>query len=167
MQAELIVFRPQNPAARPQLPPETAGGGNRWRWIFRGAALALAVILLGAHVAPATCAAKATRWLGVSASGIPADCCCGADRPAGTSGDNLSDDSKGCCCPPGGPCSVTPVPGGPEAVPPEGAARAGASESPGRDVDQDLGAPSQNRGTRARCQAGDGLLFLRIGVLRI
>lgn len=162
-----MVFRQLNPAGRTQVPPETAGGGSRGLWIFRGAALALAVLLLGANVAPATCAATAIRWMGGSASGIPGDCCGGAVRPAGISGDTLSDDSEGCCCPPGGPCSVTRDPGGPEAAPPEGAARAGVPESPGRDVDQNLGSPRQNLGTPAQCQAKNGQHFLRIGVLRI
>ena len=162
-----MVFHQQNPASRTQVPPETAGGGNRSLWIFRGAALALAVLLLGANVAPATCAATAIRWMGGSASGIPGDCCGGAARPAGTAGDTLSDDSEGCCCPPSGPCSVTRDPGGPEAAPPEGASRAGVSESPGRDVGQNLGSARQNPGTPARRQAGDDPLFLRIGVLRI
>ena len=94
--------------------------------------MALAVLLLGANVAPATatCAAAATDWPGVPASGMSGDCCGGMVRPAGTPGDTLSDDSEGCCCPPGGPCSVTRDPGGPEAAPPEGASRAGVSESP-------------------------------------
>lgn len=162
-----MVFRQQNPAGRTQVPPETAGGGSRGLWIFRGAALALAVLLLGANVAPATCAATATRWLGGSASGIPGECCEGAVRPAGTAGDTLSDDSEGCCCPPSGPCSVTRDPGGPEAAPPEGAPRAGVPESPCRDGDQNLGSPRQNLGPPAQCQAKGGQLFLRIGVLRI
>ncbi len=162
-----MVFRQQPPASRTQVPPETAGGGSRGLWIFRGAALALAVLLLGANVAPATCAATAARWLGSSASGIPGDCCGGAMRGAGTSGDTLSSDSEGCCCPPGGPCSVTRDPGGPEAAPPEGAPRAGVPESPRRDGDQNLGSPRQNFGPPARCQAKDGQLFLRIGVLRV
>lgn len=162
-----MVSRQQNPASRTQVPPETAGGGNRSLWIFRGAALALVVLLLGANVAPATCAATAARWSGGSASGIPGDRCGGAARPAGTSGDTLSDDSEGCCCPPGGPCSVTRDPGGPEAAPPEGASRVGVSESPGRDVDQHLDSPRQSLGTPAWRRSEDGLLFLRIGVLRI
>ncbi|MCK6681004.1 MAG: hypothetical protein L6R30_01130 [Thermoanaerobaculia bacterium] len=162
-----MVSRQQNPASRIQVPPETAGGGNRGPWIFRGAALTLVVLLLGANVAPATCAAPWTRWLGSSASGIPGDCCGGVVRPAGTPGDTLSDGSEGCCCPPGAPCSVTRNPGGPEAAPPEGASRAGVSESPGRDVGQNLGSARQNPGTPARRQAGDDPLFLRIGVLRI
>lgn len=162
-----MVFRQQIPAARTRMPTETAGGGNRGHWVFRGVALALAVLLLGANVAPAACAATATRWLGMPASGIPGDCCGGAVRPAGAPGDTLSDGSEGCCCPPGGPCSVTRDPGGSEAAPPQGASRAGVSESPGRGVDQNLGPLRQNLGTPARCRAEDGQLFLRIGVLRI
>jgi hypothetical protein len=162
-----MVSRQENPAARTQMSPEIARGGNRGRWFYRGAALALSVLLLGANVAPATCAATAIRWLGVSASRMPGDCCGGVALPAGASEDTLSDDSEGCCCPPGGPCSVTRDPRGPEAAPPEGTSRAGVSESPGRDVDQDLGTARQNLGTPARGQAGGGHLFLRIGVLRI
>lgn len=162
-----MVFRQQDPASRTQVPPETAGGGSRGRWCFRGMALALAMLLLGANVAPATCAATMTRWLAGSTSGIPGGCCGGVVRPAGTSWDTVSDDLEGCCCPPGGPCSVTRDYGGPEAAPPEGASRAGAPESPGLDVDQDLGSLRQNPGTPARCQAMDGQLFLRIGILRI
>ena len=164
-----MVFRQPPAASRTQVPPETAGGGSRGRWIFRGVALALAVLLLGANVAPAaaTCAAAATGWPGVPASGMSGDCCGGMVRPAGTPGDTLSDDSEGCCCPPGGPCSVTRDPGGPEAAPPEGASRAAVSESPGREVGQNLGSARQNLGTPARRQAGDDPLFLRIGVLRI
>lgn len=162
-----MVFRQQNPAACTQVPPETAGDGSRGLRIFRGAALALAVLLLSANVAPATCAATATRWLGGSASGIPGDCCGGAVRATGTSGDTLSDVSEKCCCPPGGPCGVTRDPGGPEAAPPEGAPRAGVPESSGREVDQNPGSPRQSHGIRARRQAEDDPLFLRIGVLRI
>jgi hypothetical protein len=162
-----MVFRQENPAARAQMFPEIARGGNRGRWFFRGAALALSVLLLGANVAPATCAATAARWLGGTASGSPGDCCGGAVRPAGTPGDTLSDDSEGCCCPPGGPCSVTRGPGRPEAAPPESACRAGVSESPGREVDLDLGSARQNLRTLARRRPGDGQLFLRIGILRI
>ena len=66
-----MVFRQQNPAARTQMSPEIARGGNRGRWFYRGAALALSVLLLGANVAPATCAATAARWLGGAASGSP------------------------------------------------------------------------------------------------
>ena len=162
-----MVFRQENPAARTQMSPEIARGGNRGRWFFRGAALALSVLLLGANVAPATCAAPWTRWLGSSASGIPGDCCGGVVRPAGTPGDTLSDDAGGCCCPPGGPTTDTRDPGGPEAAPPEGASRAGVSESPGREVDLDLGSARQNLRTLVRRRPGDGLLFLRIGILRI
>ncbi|MCC6128975.1 MAG: hypothetical protein IT186_03525 [Acidobacteria bacterium] len=162
-----MVFRQQDPASRTQVPPETAEGGSRGRWCFRGVALALAVLLLGANVAPATCAATAIRRMGGSASGMPGDCCGGAVRPAGPAGDTLSVDSEGCCCPPGGPCSVTRDLGGPEAVPPEGAPGAGVSESPGREVDQDFGSPRQDLEVSAPCQTKDGQLFLRIGILRI
>ena len=162
-----MVFRQENPAARTQMSPEIARGGNRGRWVFRGVALALAVLLLGAKVAPATCAATATRWLGVSASRMPGDCCGGVALPAGGTEDTLSDDSEGCCCPPGGPCSVTRDPRGPEAAPPEGTSRAGVSESPGQDVDEISGSPSHDLRTTAQCRAKDGQLFLRIGVLRI
>lgn len=162
-----MMFRQQPAASRTQEPPETAGGGRRGLWVFRGAALTLAVLLLGANVAPATCEATATRWLGGTASEIAGDCCGGAVRAAGTSGDTLSDDSEGCCCPSGGPCSVTRDPGRPEATAPESASRAGVSESPGQDVDQNLGSARQNLWAPARRQAGDGQLFLRVGVLRI
>ena len=162
-----MVFRQQNPAARTQMPLETAEGGNRGRWVFRGVALALAVLLLGANVAPATCAATAIRWLGVSASRMSGDCCGGVARPAGSSEDTLSDDSEGCCCPPGGLAALPGTPGGLKRRRPRVLPGPGSRSRPGRDVDQDLGSARQNLGTPARGQAGGGHLFLRIGVLRI
>ncbi len=107
-----MVFRQENPAARTQMSPEIARGGNRGRWFYRGAALALSVLLLGANVAPATCAATAARWLGGAASGSPGDCCGGAVRPAGTPGDTLSDDSEGMLLPAWGALQRHPGPRG-------------------------------------------------------
>lgn len=161
------MLPPQDPAAGTQVPPGTANSGKEGRWAFRGTALVLAVILLGANAAPATCAASAARWLEISASGIPGDCCGGAVRPVRATGAILSDDSKGCCCPPGAPCSVTREPGGSQGVPPESTSRVEVSESPGRDVDQISSSPRKGAGTPARCQPQEGQLFLRIGVLRI
>ena len=161
------MLRPQNSTAGTQLPPETAKGGKQGRWGFRGTALALAVLLLGANVAPATCAAMAKRWLGVSPSKIPGECCGAVDVPSRTTKADASIDTKGCCCPPGGPCSVTREPGGSQGAPPEGASRSGVSETPGRDVDQIPSSPRQDPRTTARYQLHEGHLFLRIGVLRI
>jgi hypothetical protein len=159
--------RTEHLPASAHMPPETPEGRSPGRLAFRAMALALAVLFLGASVTPANCAATAFRWMGVTASRVPGDCCGDAAGPAGTGGVSLTQGPQGSCCPPGGPCRVTRVPRGSEAAPPEGTSRAGASETPGRDVDRFPSPPRHGPGRTSRLQPTDRQLYLRTGVLRV